>query len=96
MSTFKVGQRVKNISDESHLPDGLHDGAVDIPVDSEGTVEEIVDWYGVAIVCVRFDRHPIEALDCAPTELTPLTDPRADEFIADMERFSIAAKKVTA
>lgn len=89
MATFKVGQRVKYVSGLlSHLPVGA-EGTV-FRCDGRGY---IVDFAPHKAISNCFGPTHFEV---KPTSIVPLTDPRADEFIADMNRFAhISKTKVT-
>ena len=98
MSAFKAGQRVRVVADRSPSGEGQQ------TVGMEGLIVRVaVEWScggwivhvpgtcgRATIFCAPDEWH------CVDSELAPLTDPRASEFIGDMERFAIAAKKVTA
>jgi hypothetical protein len=87
MAAFKVGQRVKRKPIR----------CVEVPPGDEGTIMEL----NASVLGERAPYHRVlwdkagewnTAEDC----LAPLTDPRAQEFIEDMERFSRVTRKVPA
>lgn len=103
MATFKVGQRVRIIgASKYNLP----------YVGKEATIYGIGNGYEWADGCgdprepgwlLDVDgvgkRHirPAGLIAALTRDLAPLTDPRCDEFIADMERYAHLAKpRVTA
>ncbi len=83
MATFKVGQRVKNITDDSPIGGHDEDSTTFIPIGAEGTINEgpvIVDGY--VAYGVNFDCDPdLAGVWCAYFELAPLTDPGFDAFM---------------
>jgi hypothetical protein len=90
MATFKVGQRVKLISTKptSSASDCVGKAGVITAIPGEAIVFET----GLPHDCdVAIDGE--RTISAMFFRLVPLTDPRADEFIADMERFSKVAAK---
>lgn len=94
MSAFRVGQRVRVV------------GGV-FCIGCEATITAIPNPHydiGDNRDCrLAIDGHPCERSKAADgswsanfCNLAPLTDPRASEFIADMERYALIAKKVNA
>lgn len=84
MAHFRVGQRVRVIAFYSPFPSQEIIG-------EEGTILFFQEsCYPVEVQLDEGTRGPF--MEC---ELAPLSDPRAHEFIADMERFSILSKERT-
>lgn len=85
MAHFRVGQRVKVIAFYSPFNNSLK------IIGEEGTILFFQEsFYPVEVQLDEGTRGPF--MEC---ELAPLSDPRAEEFIADMERFSILSKERT-
>lgn len=90
MATFKVGQRVKV---RENAPPDVLDEFRGRPGTFVGYCGSDVPLFFPLHDCrVRFDgeKHDRSGMACT---LVPLTDPRAEEFIADMERFAHIAQK---
>jgi hypothetical protein len=98
MAAFKVGDRVRIIANES----GDHRG--DMVIGCEGVITRPAAWVKWSLVWlvrvpgVCVGEHDPECdrdeWGCFESELAPLTDPRAQEFIEDMERFAIVTEGV--
>lgn len=88
MATFKVGQRVKSIYQGANCT---------VRFGAEGVVEGLGGIVWPSGYMVRFDRDSdvtsTNPCNCREDTLAPLTDPRAEEFIADMERYAHIAKE---
>jgi hypothetical protein len=92
MAQFKVGQRVKKVAHATEGSNVVHIGAV-------GTIVHTPCANGMQWA-IRYDDYTAvsafgEPAGIAGAEskwLAPLTDPRASEFIEDMERFSRVTK----
>jgi hypothetical protein len=88
MATFKVGQRVKVVPHAEARPEY---------VNKEGTfggydVSSVLGLFMGHDCYVYFDGKP-EKIYGPSFGLAPLTDPRAEEFIGDMNRFASIAKQ---
>jgi hypothetical protein len=86
VSAFRVGQRARLIYQNlaSILTWGDARG-------SEGVIAAVPGPYGHACVWLR-DGDSVKWEITSFSSLAPLTDPRAEEFVADMERFAHLAK----
>jgi hypothetical protein len=96
MATFKVGQRVRVIGSEfvwqaGHRAIG-HEGVITSDVNDH--------WDPAYAWAVNVPTCPVPVGSLPPTlfyfrdqDIAPLTDPRAEEFIGDMNRFASIAKQ---
>jgi hypothetical protein len=88
MATFKAGQRVRVVA--IHIP-GIDAHLVRPAVGMVGTVMSI--WERRVNVLVTLDSGPLNAEGkpiwfFASSELAPLTDPKADEFIEGLKKLT--------
>jgi len=91
MANLKIGMRVKKVA---NCP-----WRNDIPLGAQGTIVGIskfapvpggMDWL---LLWDGISKNPADVYNAADFMLAPLTDPRAEEFIGDMERFAKVAQK---
>lgn len=88
MATFKVGQRVRIVANHP-----LYKGPSSVGMQATITaIPGIGGYVCMVLVDGRSEPRPSDSWDY----FAPITDPRADEFIADMNRFAhISKTKVT-
>jgi hypothetical protein len=99
MATFRVGQRVRVVS----MSPGVRDDSRGRMIGAEGVIARRADdirWDWVVDLPAVPGRagYGMTATEWYADSgmLAPLTDPRASEFIEDMERFSRVTRKVPA
>lgn len=96
MAQFKVGDKVRLV--RRRAPDDTQHGSRVVIIGGRPTgtiIRMLPDWpqYGDCIVALDHHQNPAPYGGYAARfyQLEPLTDPRADEFIADMKRFAYLA-----
>jgi hypothetical protein len=90
MATFKVGDRVRIVNPLAGYEHFRGE---------EGVIERQSRYPGWnwEVRCDRalvgkFGRSPLSLWSFRDFEIAPLTHPRADEFVADMERFALVSR----
>ena len=86
MATFKVGQRVRKLC---MAPPQFKWRPVHHP-GSEGTVIDVTVkgslWWREVVYIVSYDRDPMYPASAVAHMLAPLTDPKADAFLASLKK----------
>ena len=87
MATYRVGQRVKRIRSSAYgVPVGAEGTVIAYPGGKNDKVEYSVD--------IAWDNPTYERIGVWVDTIAPLTDPGADEFIENMERFARVVPRV--
>jgi hypothetical protein len=87
MATYRIGQRVKKIRDREACDYNPWRAWCPVPVGALGVVEQVFSNEIAVIYDGYGERY------CKFYMIAPLTDPRAEAFIGDMNRFASIAKQ---
>lgn len=93
MANFKVGDRVRKIAAAPRKEPWRHDELTSAPIGTVGTVRRLPGWlpWFPEVYGIEYDDIKATAQEwhgAYAWMLAPLTDPRATQFIEDMERFA--------